>query len=181
MCQKWDIFSKDLTVADVDRIFITTNFEEEDILENDDSMLCRFEFLECIVRIGKAKFFEKGAAASISKAVEKLILEYVLPNSIEKMEWQRFRDDHLWTLDVDDLFKKNIPGIETLWRKGGLRPGVLSRKFFTKDDSINLVAMSSKLVIEGVNTSILEGRERETLLAFSLSKMTIINEMKDNI
>lgn len=47
----------------------------------------------------------------MSEATEKLILNNILPNSLEQMEWQKFRDDQLYCLDVDDLFKKNSVGI----------------------------------------------------------------------
>ena len=56
-CQTWKIVDgKTLTTTDIDRIFIATNFEEEDLEENDDNSLCRFEFYEIIVRMAKTKF-----------------------------------------------------------------------------------------------------------------------------
>jgi hypothetical protein len=86
----WNIvnnFKKDLTGTDIDRIFIATNFEEEDLEENDDNSLVRFEFFEIIVRMAKCKYFDKGTCKTIADSVEKLVTEYIIPNSIEHMEW----------------------------------------------------------------------------------------------
>ena len=57
--------------------------------------------------MARKKFHEKGTCATVAESCEKLILEYIIPNTIEKMEWQPFRDNLLWTLEVDDLYKFN--------------------------------------------------------------------------
>lgn len=103
---------------------------------NDDNGLCRFEYFECIVRIAKTKIYDKGYTSTMSEAVEKLIVNSILPNSLEQMEWQKFRDDQLYCLDVDDLLKKNSVGIETVYRKGALKPGQKVRKVFKIDDAL---------------------------------------------
>jgi len=54
----WKIVGKGLSQTDVDRIFIATNYEEEDRDNNDDSNLCRYELLEIIVRMAKTKYIE---------------------------------------------------------------------------------------------------------------------------
>ena len=106
-CQKWKIIDMDLTQNDIDRVFIATNFEEYEQDANDDNSLCRFEFLEIIVRLGKIKFYEKGKCKTIAESTRKFIQEYLVPNSFDRMEWQEFRSDKLWCLDVDDLLKAN--------------------------------------------------------------------------
>jgi len=40
---------------------------------NDDNALCRFEFMEMIVRMAKGKYMDYGKEESLSYAVEKLI------------------------------------------------------------------------------------------------------------
>ena len=65
-CQKWKIIDKNLTSSDIDRIFIATNFEEEDLEENDDNSLCRFEYGEIITRMAKNKFFDKEICKTVS-------------------------------------------------------------------------------------------------------------------
>ena len=51
----------------------------------------------------------------MAESTEKMITEYIIPNSIQHMDWQSFRDDHLWTLEVDDLYKANQIGVEKLF------------------------------------------------------------------
>ena len=86
-CNHWDIIDKNLTATDIDRIFIATNFEEEDLEENDDNSLCRFEFLEIIARMAKTKYYEKGLCPTVWESLDKLITEYIIPNTCEHMEW----------------------------------------------------------------------------------------------
>jgi hypothetical protein len=86
-CSKWNLIDNDLTSVDIDRIFIATNFEEEDLEENDDNSLCRFEFMEIIARMAKTKYFDKGKSKSVAIACEKLITELIIPNTCEPMEW----------------------------------------------------------------------------------------------
>ena len=60
-------------LKDIDRVFIATNYEEEDLEENDDSSLCRFEFLEIICRMAKIKYVEKHFEDTVAGAVERLL------------------------------------------------------------------------------------------------------------
>lgn len=48
---------------------------------------------------------------SLPEALEFMISTFILPNSIQLMEWQEFRDKELWTLEVDDLYKFNTEGL----------------------------------------------------------------------
>ena len=114
-CQSWGILDAKLTSQDIDRLFIATNFEEEDLEDNDNKALCRYEFFEIIVRLAKLKFVEKGFTKAVSEATEKLIVNFIIPNFSEKMPNQAFRTDELWTLDVDDLVRKNMKGVEGLY------------------------------------------------------------------
>jgi hypothetical protein len=72
-CKDWKIVDRNLTQQDIDRIFIAVNFEEVDLDANDDSSLCRYEFMEIMVRIAKQKYFDKGTADTIAEAVNRLI------------------------------------------------------------------------------------------------------------
>lgn len=86
-CSSWKVLDKNLTSGDIDRIFITTNFEEEDLEENDDNSLCRFEFIEIMARMAKTKFYDKGICATVWESCQKLLTEFIIPNTIEMMEW----------------------------------------------------------------------------------------------
>ena len=88
-CKSWNIIDKvNLTQADIDRIFIATNYEEEDVEDNDDNSLCRYEVLEIVTRMAKTKYYEKGHCATIWEACEKMLTESIIPNTIARMEEQ---------------------------------------------------------------------------------------------
>ena len=62
ICHMWHIVNRrDLSIADIDRLFFAVNFEEVqgetgDLEDNPDKELCRYEFFEIIVRMAKLKF-----------------------------------------------------------------------------------------------------------------------------
>jgi hypothetical protein len=85
-CHNWKIVGHDLTSQDIDRTFIATNFEEVDLEENDDKALCRYEYIEIIARLAKIKYYDRGKTKTVAAATEKLITEYLFPNSKNVME-----------------------------------------------------------------------------------------------
>jgi hypothetical protein len=60
ICEEWRIIDKDFPMSFIDRLFIATNVELVNMVDNADRALCRFEFYEIIVRIASAKFYEQG-------------------------------------------------------------------------------------------------------------------------
>ena len=76
----------------------------------DNNLLMRYRFLEILARIAKAKFFEFGKADTCAESVEKLLTEVIFENYVDE-PWQDYREQHLWTLEVNDVLKTNIDGI----------------------------------------------------------------------
>lgn len=74
--------------------------------------------------------------------MEKLIIDFLLPNSIDKMEGQKFRDEQLWTLDVNDLFELNAAGIKALYKKYGKNKKGAS-KYVSKNDAVGMVEIAA--------------------------------------
>lgn len=70
-----------MVLATIDRLFIATNVELEQISENPDKALCRYEFFEILVRVANAKYKESGIVATHSDALKKLLHENILPNA----------------------------------------------------------------------------------------------------
>lgn len=145
-----------LSQADIDRSFIATNFEEVDLEDNDDKALCRYESLEILVRLAKIKYFESGACPTVASALEKLLHEHVLPYHGMPILAQEFRDEQLWTLDIDDLYKANLDGLNQVYRiqqQAGDAKGE-----FTLDDAL---AMMEDVGYFG------QDHERKIVVAFS--------------
>ena len=115
-CYKWRVFGPTLSQQDVDRQFIATNYDEAGLEDNEENSLCRYEFLEILVRLAKTKYHEKGICKTISASLEKILYEHVLPNHAMSIMGQQFRDDQLWTLEIDDLFKANMEALNHIFR-----------------------------------------------------------------
>lgn len=86
ICETWRIIDKDCPMSVVDRLFIATNVELFDMVENADRALCRFEFFEIIVRLAQAKLLENGYYEELHQATEALVENYILRFKIERME-----------------------------------------------------------------------------------------------
>ena len=158
---QWKIIDKDLSHSDIDRIFIATNFEEEQLSDNDDRNLCRYEFFEILVRIAKTKYLERNICNTHWEATEKLILEFLLPNSIDKMDGQKFRDEQLWTLDVNDLFELNAVGIKTIYKKFGTNKKGTS-KFMSLKNAVGMIELASLQDLSFANCKILKNKQKLT-------------------
>ena len=78
-----------MNLAAVDRSFIATNVRRRDVQGPDgaSNALCRFEFLEVVVRIGAEKFRSPGLVKTFAEATEKLITEFIMPNFKMDMQW----------------------------------------------------------------------------------------------
>ena len=100
----------------IDNMFIATNFEEEDNDDNPDRALCRYEFMEIIVRIADYKYKKKFKANSLADAVHMLIKDNIFKN-FTPAPWQSWREQLLWNYDVSDVFEANAENLKKLYKK----------------------------------------------------------------
>jgi len=86
------------------------------------------------------------------------------------MVWQPFRENRLWNLDCDDLFKANKHFLEKIytWLKKGSKSK--DHSCVCMMDCINLMGM---IGISGTDN------EKKAALAFGLSKMSVVDEMAE--
>ena len=81
----WDIPEEDnpdCNVGGLDLCFVETNVEVGKAakgVDNPDKALTRFEWLEIMVRIAKAKFVKSKKCATVAEAVQRLFVEHALP------------------------------------------------------------------------------------------------------
>ena len=76
----------------VDRCFIAANYEVEDLEENPDRALQRYEFIEILVRIAEVKFKLTKQVTTFSAAFERLLHEHIFKYYTPE-PWQEFRDE----------------------------------------------------------------------------------------
>ena len=77
--------------------------------------MCRFEFLEILVRMGRYKFLEPGKVATYAEAFRQII-KLVLPWHNRIYPGQIFRDHQLWTLESNDILEANIDSLSKLYK-----------------------------------------------------------------
>lgn len=75
-------------------------------------MLLRFQLIECFIRLANIKYKESGRVHSYSDALRMFIDKDIKPNCMPiLMEWDGFRKNQLWTVEVNDLFKVNVTNV----------------------------------------------------------------------
>ena len=80
-------------MATVDRAFIAVNYEEDDIGDNPNRSLCRYEFMEILVRLADAKY-RVNKASKFADTFNTLIQSLI--EKVKFKDWQDFRSDFLW-------------------------------------------------------------------------------------
>ncbi|TYZ52884.1 hypothetical protein PybrP1_011629 [[Pythium] brassicae (nom. inval.)] len=108
-CRVLDESSDYCKLADLENVFVAANLEltqEAKEKDNPDRSLTRFEFLECVIRIALNKYHRTNVCDSPAKAVEKLVLEHLLP--VCRDDPNDFRTKFLYTEEVSDIFSEHI-------------------------------------------------------------------------
>ena len=106
------IIGSDCTISDLDRCFIAATYKlQSHAFDIPGHMLCRFMFMEILVRLAEIKFIRNGTIKTFADALEKLFLEhcflhYKLP------PWQTWREEVLWTNEVNKVFQSNLKSID---------------------------------------------------------------------
>ena len=89
----------------------------------------------------------------------------ILPNSVDIVqEWDGFRSNELWTMEVNDIFKPNLNNIKLLMK----RFYAPRKDKLTKEDAISIFTALTSLLPEVTSIRI-----------FGMSKMTVITETKE--
>ena len=89
----------------------------------------------------------------------------ILPNSVDIVqEWDGFRSNELWTMEVNDIFKPNLNNIKLLMK----RFYAPRKDKLTKEDAVSIFASLTALTPEVT-----------ALRIFGMSKMTCITETKE--
>ena len=117
--QKSKIIDRNVNISAVDRAFIGTNVIPRggpEVPNNPGNALSRFQFLEIIVRLATEKFRGPGYVETFHESVTKLLHECIFPN-FHPDPWQEFRDEHLWTLDVNDIFEVNLDNLFRIYKE----------------------------------------------------------------
>lgn len=131
----------------------------------DNTSICRYEFLEAIVRIAQQNYFDTGLCESVSDALKRTIEEDILKN-FPFDGWQEFRIEHPWSLEVSDVLNVNKDGIMKLF----------TGKFYPRQNWLSYKGLV-ELICRDASLNIVEAEVR---YCYGMSKMTVVNEAKSN-
>ena len=106
-CQKAGMIDRKMNNNIFGSYWKQTNYEEIEQDNNDDNKLNRFEFLEILLRIAKGKYIDFGKETQLAYAFTKLLQTYILPMLPKLWPLQSWRDEHLWTTEINEFFKVN--------------------------------------------------------------------------
>jgi hypothetical protein len=91
----------------IDRLVIgTLGSKKEGAPDISQNYLCRYHFLEILVRLGNEKYRGTKICETFAESLEKLLTECIIPK-YRPEPWQEFRDKELWHLNVEDLLAAN--------------------------------------------------------------------------
>ena len=74
----------------------------------------RSSLIEFLVRLSKAKYVDTKIMPTCTSAFKRLLNETILSQNIVE-KWQEFRENYIWTLEVDDLIKANYDFICSIY------------------------------------------------------------------
>ena len=156
-CQLLD--NRNLNKATIDICFVAVNVDEDDLDDNPAQELCRYEFLEVIVRMAlyKYKDLPLTQAEMTSKLIAEHISKYADPSKAIK-----FRREKLYTYEVNTILEANLSQFQTLFTKIRERAGKwISLEGYKKMISKTGIALRDEAIIK----------------AYAFSKMSILDEM----
>ena len=86
---------------------------------NNENGMMRYEFLECLCRVGIAKYGKGQATDSIPEAVRMLFEQNLVPNlpAGPKLIANDFRNQRLYCEEVDILYKKHQVILKVLYSR----------------------------------------------------------------
>lgn len=153
-----------LPLATIDRIHIAACVKSKDNINfsTQGNALVRFEFFESLVRVALARYKESGEVDTFTEAL-KLLIEDKMLKLANPEPWQIFRDEELWTLDVNDVMETNLQSLRTVYTSF-MTP---IKKWMNVDDCIRLCMH---------DVPQLSIPEQTVVFCFAMSKMTIPKE-----
>ena len=137
--EKSKLIDEKLNMANCDLLFVSSNDQKKGGIKQKTGLI-RCEFMEYIVRLAAFKYVATGALKTYHEAVQLVLDSFIKPN-FKPSSWQQFRDDELWTLEVNDVFETNLDGIMRL-HQCYMTP---TQRYMSDKDATNLLTKDGNL------------------------------------
>ena len=123
--------------------------------------------MELLVRIAFEKYKRNKLSETVAEGLQMLIDESLKPLDLCS-QWQDFRDNVLWTEEVNDIFEANLSSIANIYKQYTMKRG-FHIKFMNYRDVQDWFIYQAQLPFTDQDVSFFYG----------MSKMTVANEKKD--
>lgn len=160
------VYGPGLTQTNIDSLYVALSKEspKSNITQNKDRSLCRFEFIELILRLSIKKYFGVKDITSYNGAVDKFLENDFYPNvkSTADYTYEGFRYEKIQNEQVDQLLKtyeKNLKDIFEKYKQSG-------------KDNLNLQDILKFIKYYNVNMD-----DEEVKQCFTLSKIMPVDEL----
>ena len=137
--EKSKLIDEKLNMSNCDLLFVSSHDQKKGGIKQKMGLI-RCEFMEYIVRLAAFKYIASGTVKTYLEAVQLVLDRYIKPN-FKPMSWQLFRDEELWTLEVNDVFETNLEGIMKL-HNNYYTP---TQRYMSDKDATNLLTKDGKL------------------------------------
>lgn len=156
-CQLID--NRFLNRSAIDRCFIAVNVDFDDLDDNPQQELCRYEFFEIIVRMAMFKY--QDLKMTVAEMTAKLIQEHIFKYS-DPSQAVKFRREKLYNSEVNSVLEANLSQCQILFAKHKERLGRW----------ISLEGYKKMVSNAGINL-----KEENIIKVYAFSKMSILDEM----
>ena len=123
---------------------------------------------------------QNGVCKTYHEALELLCKEDVVPFFQKEFGiWRNFREEKLWTIEIDDIFRTNKNEIKELWERYTSQSSK-KKEFIIKHDAgaYDILIMEDvlKMVCDDARIAV---NSSDVKLAFGLSKQTLIADSEE--
>lgn len=154
-----------MTHSTIDRLFIAANYAVEKHKNNPERSLLRTNFIEILIRIAIEKYEKTNKCNTISEAFE-MLLQINVKKGSQEGQWQGFRDNLLWKMEVNDVLEANLENLRKIYKS--FETGLKAKMNF--EDIMTLCTVMMDIGI----------MEKDLLFLFGMSKMTVVREIENN-
>jgi len=163
------IFDKYYTLSDVGVNWNSVNAQQSsDQLYNSGNGLCRYEFMEILVRIANDKYVRNKICANPAEAIEKLANEHL--SVMATYDTNKWRFEKYLCEDVDLALKAHKPILEFVFSKYSGKKGLPGSKPFLALLEFRAICSDAEMVQNTFGT-------REIDLCYSQAMMTQVDEI----
>lgn len=141
--------------------------KEKGEIYNAGNGLCRYEFMEIIVRIANDRYVRHKVAKNPAEALEKLIDEH-LKELLPSYDNRVFRQEKYMIEEIDYFIKAHKVVFEALFKKYSGRKAVPGQKPFMSLDEFRMLCVDTGMISESFTT-------REIDVCYSQAMMTQID------